>query len=65
MGMPCPWELLIVLAIVMVLFGTSKITGIGKSLGGAIRDFRDSMKSDNAEGEPKEDEPKETGSTND
>ena len=65
MGMPGPMELLIVLAIVMVLFGTSKITGIGKSLGGAIRDFRDSMKSEDAEGTPPEDGPKETGSTND
>jgi sec-independent protein translocase protein TatA len=63
--MPGPWELLIVLAIVMLLFGTSKITGIGKSLGGAIRDFRDSMKSEPPEGESTEDPPKETGNTND
>jgi len=36
-------ELLIILVIVMLIFGTSKVSGIGKSLGGAIRDFRDSM----------------------
>ena len=37
-------ELIIVLVIVMLIFGTSKITGIGKSLGTAIRDFKDAMK---------------------
>ncbi|RJP14850.1 MAG: twin-arginine translocase TatA/TatE family subunit [Candidatus Abyssobacteria bacterium SURF_5] len=43
-------ELLIVMVIVMLVFGTSKISGIGKSMGTAIRDFRDSMK-----GEPEGD----------
>ena len=59
-------ELLIVLIIVMLIFGTSKISGIGKSLGGAIRDFRDSMKGVGTpeEDEPEEDSPKETGDSN-
>ncbi len=59
-------ELLIILIIVMLIFGTSKVSGIGKSLGGAIRDFRDSMKGGGApeEDEPKEDSPKETGDSN-
>ena len=68
MGVPGPWELLIILAIVMVLFGTSKLTGIGKSLGGAIRDFRSSVKSETPKEEPEEpaeDESKETGNSND
>lgn len=45
-------ELLIVMIIVMLIFGTSKISGIGKSMGTAIRDFRDSMK-----GEPEKEQP--------
>jgi TatA/E family protein of Tat protein translocase len=49
----------------MVLFGTSKLTGIGKSLGGAIRDFRSSVKSDTPEDKPAEDESKETDNSND
>ncbi len=57
-------ELLIVLVIVMLIFGTSKISGIGKSLGGAIRDFRDSMKGETPEEDkPAEDSPKETGNS--
>jgi sec-independent protein translocase protein TatA len=39
-------ELLIVMVIVMLIFGTSKISGIGKAMGTAIRDFKDSMKSE-------------------
>ena len=58
-------ELLIILVIVMLIFGTSKISGIGKSLGGAIRDFRDSMKGEaSEEEEPPEDSAKETGNSN-
>ena len=64
MGVPGPWELLIILAIVMVIFGTSKITGIGKSLGGAIREFRSSVKGDDSEEESAEDKTKEAGNSN-
>jgi sec-independent protein translocase protein TatA len=54
-------ELIIVMVIVMLIFGTSKISGIGKSMGTAIRDFRDSMKGEPEEKtpvEPKKEEPK-------
>lgn len=44
-------ELLIILVIVMLIFGTSKISGIGKSLGSAIRDFRDSVRGEAPEEE--------------
>jgi sec-independent protein translocase protein TatA len=58
-------ELLIILVIVMLIFGTSKVSGIGKSLGGAIRDFRDSMRGgDSEEEKPAEDSAKETGNSN-
>ncbi len=56
-------ELLIVLVIVMLIFGTSKISGIGKSLGSAIRDFRNAVKSDDSEEEPGKNTPKETGNS--
>ena len=37
------WQLLIVLGIVILLFGTKKLRHIGTDLGGAIRGFKKSM----------------------
>jgi sec-independent protein translocase protein TatA len=36
-------HLVIVLLVVALVFGTSKLKGVGKDLGGAIKDFKDSM----------------------
>ncbi len=38
------WQLLIVLAIVVLLFGTSRLKNIGSDLGGAIKGFKNSIK---------------------
>ena len=38
------WQLLIVLVIVLLLFGTKKLRNIGGDLGGAIRSFRSAVK---------------------
>ena len=38
-----PWQLLIVLVIVILLFGTKKLRNMGTDLGGAIRGFKKSM----------------------
>jgi sec-independent protein translocase protein TatA len=43
-------ELLIILAIVVVLFGASRIGDIGKGLGRGIREFRREIKDGQAEG---------------
>ncbi|AOY89860.1 Sec-independent protein translocase TatA [Marinobacter salinus] len=40
------WQLLIVLGIVILLFGTKKLRNIGTDLGGAIRGFKKSMSED-------------------
>ncbi|NKQ10047.1 twin-arginine translocase TatA/TatE family subunit [Pseudomonas sp. SST3] len=37
------WQLLIVLLIVVMLFGTKRLRGLGSDLGGAISGFRKSM----------------------
>ena len=37
-------HLLIMLVVVVLLFGTSKLKNLGKDLGGAIKGFKDSMK---------------------
>jgi sec-independent protein translocase protein TatA len=42
-------ELLIVLAIVVVLFGATRLTDIGKNLGRGIREFRRELRDDEPE----------------
>ena len=40
MGNISIWQLLIVLVIVVLLFGTKRLKGIGSDLGGAIKGFK-------------------------
>jgi sec-independent protein translocase protein TatA len=40
------WQLLIVLVIVVLLFGTKRLGSLGSDLGSAIRGFRKSMQGD-------------------
>jgi sec-independent protein translocase protein TatA len=44
MGSFSIWHWLVVLAIVLVVFGTKKLRNVGSDLGGAIKNFKDSMK---------------------
>jgi len=37
------WQLLIILVIVLLLFGTKKLRNLGSDLGGAVKGFKDSM----------------------
>ena len=50
------WQLLIILAIVIMLFGTKRLRTLGTDLGSAVKGFRKSMSED------KEPEPTETES---
>jgi sec-independent protein translocase protein TatA len=38
------WSLLLILAIVVLLFGTKKLRNVGTDLGGAIRSFKKAVK---------------------
>ena len=38
------WQLLIILLIVVLIFGTKRLKNIGSDLGGAVKGFKDSMK---------------------
>lgn len=38
------WQLLIILAIVLVLFGAKRLKNVGSDLGGAIKGFKKSMR---------------------
>lgn len=40
------WQLLIILAIVLVLFGAKRLRNLGGDLGSAIKGFRSAMKED-------------------
>ena len=38
-----PWQLLIILVIVLAIFGTKKLRNMGSDLGGAVKGFRSAM----------------------
>lgn len=42
------WQLLIILAIVVLIFGTKRLKGIGGDLGGAIKSFRKAVTDEEA-----------------
>lgn len=48
MGSFSVWHWLIVLAIVLVIFGTKKLRGVGSDLGGAVKGFKDAMREEQA-----------------
>ena len=48
------WQLLIVLVIVLLLFGTKRLKSIGSDLGNAVKGFRSAM----SDGEKEEEEAK-------
>jgi len=52
--MPGWQELVIILIIVALIFGTKKLRGIGGDLGGAIKGFKDSMQGSAEPSEPTE-----------
>ncbi len=53
-----PWQLLIVLLIIVLIFGTKKLRNIGGDLGSAVKNFKKSIKdeSDSENTEKKESE---------
>ncbi|MGI9283850.1 MAG: Sec-independent protein translocase subunit TatA [Pseudomonadales bacterium] len=46
------WQLLIVLAIVVMLFGTKRLRNIGSDLGEAIKGFRNSISDKEGDSDP-------------
>lgn len=41
-------EILLLIFLALVIFGGSKLSGVGKALGRSIKDFRTELKSDDA-----------------
>jgi len=52
------WQLLIVLAIVVLLFGTKRLRNIGGDLGNAVKGFKKSMQDDESASEQKQQDEK-------
>jgi sec-independent protein translocase protein TatA len=50
------WEWLVILVIVLVIFGASRIKDIGKGLGGAVSAFRSEVKQGQEDGQANESE---------
>lgn len=50
------WQLLIVLVIVLLLFGTKRLKGLGGDLGGAIKGFKKAIGDEDATKDPSETE---------
>ena len=46
------WHWLIVLLVVVLIFGTKKLRNIGQDLGGAVKGFKEGMKSPEGEQQP-------------
>jgi len=58
------WQLLIILLIVVMLFGTKKLRNIGSDLGGALKGFKNAVKDDEAsKNEPTENVEENNGET--
>lgn len=54
------WQLVIILVIVLLLFGTKRLKGLGGDLGGAIKGFKKAMSEEEAKAQSEEgtEEPK-------
>jgi sec-independent protein translocase protein TatA len=50
MGSFSIWHWLIVLVVVLLIFGTKKLRNVGSDLGGAVRGFKEGMKSAEEDG---------------
>ncbi|HJW53537.1 MAG TPA: Sec-independent protein translocase subunit TatA [Burkholderiaceae bacterium] len=65
MGSFSIWHWLIVLLVIVLVFGTSKLKNVGKDLGGAIKGFKEGMKDGTEEASRKVEDSKQvtTGQT--
>ncbi len=47
------WQLLIILVIVILIFGTKRLKNIGGDLGGAVKGFKDAVSEDKEDADKK------------
>ena len=46
LGIPGPWQIVLVVGLVLLLFGGRKIPELMKGLGGGVKEFKKAMKED-------------------
>ena len=63
MGSLSIWHWLILLAIVVMVFGTRRLRGAGSDLGAAVRNFKDAVKEGEAEAGKKPEQLAQDGKT--
>ncbi|HHV34184.1 MAG TPA: twin-arginine translocase TatA/TatE family subunit [Syntrophomonadaceae bacterium] len=51
-----PWEIILILAIVLIIFGPGKLPELGKLIGDGLREFREARASDDVSNEKSEDD---------
>ena len=51
LGMIGPWQIILILAIVLLLFGGRKIPELMKGLGGGLKEFKKAVKEEDKEDE--------------
>lgn len=69
MPVPGPWELILLLVIVLIIFGPGKLPDIGNAVGKGIREFRrassdleESVRGESKRSKPAEETPTDDGS---
>lgn len=49
LGFVGPWQIILIVALVLLLFGGRKIPELMRGLGGGIKEFKDAVKEDDKE----------------
>lgn len=56
MHFPLPWQLILILLVVLIIFGASKLPEFGKGLGEGIRNFKKALSGEEEEKKPEKKE---------
>ncbi|MDM7266903.1 MAG: twin-arginine translocase TatA/TatE family subunit [Aquificaceae bacterium] len=56
MHFPSPWQLILILLVMLVIFGASKLPEFGKGLGEGIRNFKKALSEEEEEKKPEKKE---------
>jgi len=48
LAMPSPWQIIVIVALILLLFGGKKIPELMKGLGTGIKEFKDATKEENS-----------------
>ncbi len=56
MHFPLPWQLILILLVVLIIFGAKKLPEFGKGLGEGIRNFKKALSGEEEEKRPEKKE---------